>query len=111
MLLSSAEKQGLAVSEQIKNVYPEKVVLLYSGKNIETFGDELINKMRNSVNIETDKMNANVQTSGTYQMAMSGLPKFNLVDNAKNTTQLVVSGKVLAEVVNTENRNREVATS
>lgn len=34
-----AEKQGLAVAEQIKNVYPEKVVLLYSGKNIETFGE------------------------------------------------------------------------
>lgn len=34
-----AEKQGLAVAEQIKNVYPEKIVLLYSGKNIETFGE------------------------------------------------------------------------
>lgn len=33
------EKQGLAVAEQIKKVYPEKVVLLYSGKNIETFGE------------------------------------------------------------------------
>ena len=33
------ERQGLAVAEQIKNVYPEKVVLLYSGKNIETFGE------------------------------------------------------------------------
>lgn len=34
-----AEKQGLAVAEQIKNVYPEKIVVLYSGKNIETFGE------------------------------------------------------------------------
>ena len=33
------DKQGLAVAEQIKNVYPEKVVLLYSGKNVETFGE------------------------------------------------------------------------
>ncbi|OLA48417.1 MAG: hypothetical protein BHW39_01230 [Firmicutes bacterium CAG:552_39_19] len=33
------DRQGLAVAEQIKNVYPEKVVLLYSGKNIETFGE------------------------------------------------------------------------
>ena len=33
------EKQGLAVAEQIKNVYPEKIVLLYSGKNIESFGE------------------------------------------------------------------------
>ena len=59
--------------------------------------------------IETDKMSANVQTSGTYQMAMAGLPTFNLLDNTNNTTQLVVNGKVLAEVVNEENRNREVA--
>lgn len=33
------DRQGLVVAEQIKNVYPEKVVLLYSGKNIETFGE------------------------------------------------------------------------
>ena len=33
------DKQGLAVAEQIKDVYPEKVVLLYSGKNVETFGE------------------------------------------------------------------------
>ena len=33
------DKQGLAVEEQIKDVYPEKVVLLYSGKNVETFGE------------------------------------------------------------------------
>ena len=73
--------------------------------------DSVYNDMQRAVDIETDKMSANVQTSGTYQMAMAGLPTFNLVDNASNTTQLVVNGKVLAEVVNTENRNREVATS
>jgi phage-related protein len=73
--------------------------------------DSVYNDMQRAVDIETDKMNANVQTSGTYQMAMAGMPTFNLVDNASNTTQLVVNGKVLAEVVNTENRNREVATS
>ena len=54
-------------------------------------------------------MSANVQTNGTYQMAMAGLPEFNLLDNTENTTQLVVNGKVLAEVVNTENKYREVA--
>ena len=105
----ATEQMGKFLMEGLNlGIDDEKVHVI---KNIETFGDELINKMRNSVSLETDKMNANVQTSGTYQMAMSGLPKFNLVDNAKNTTQLVVSGKVLAEVVNTENRNREVATS
>ena len=54
-------------------------------------------------------MSANVQTSGTYQMAMAGLPTFNLLDNTNNTTQLVVNGKILAEVVNEENKHREVA--
>ena len=73
--------------------------------------DSVYNDMQRAVDIETDKMSANVQTSGTYQMAMAGTPTFNLVDNANNTTQLVVNGKILAEVVNTENRNREVATS
>lgn len=73
--------------------------------------DSVYNDMQRAVDIETGKMNANVQTSGTYQMAMAGMPTFNLVDNASNTTQLVVNGKVLAEVVNNENRNREVATS
>ena len=73
--------------------------------------DSVYNDMQRAVDIETGKMSANVQTSGTYQMAMAGMPTFNLVDNASNTTQLVVNGKVLAEVVNTENRNREVATS
>ena len=73
--------------------------------------DNVYNDMQRAVDLETSKMSANVQTSGTYQMAMAGMPTFNLVDNASNTTQLVVNGKVLAEVVNTENRNREVATS
>lgn len=31
--------QGLAVAEQIKSVYPEKIVLIYSGKNVESYGD------------------------------------------------------------------------
>lgn len=73
--------------------------------------DNVYNDMQRAIDLETGKMTANVQTSGTYQMAMAGMPTFNLVDNASNTTQLVVNGKVLAEVVNTENRNREVATS
>ena len=73
--------------------------------------DNVYNDMQRAVDLETEKMSANVQTSGTYQMAMSGLPTFNLLDNTNNTTQLVVNGKILAEVVNTENRNREVSTS
>jgi phage-related protein len=73
--------------------------------------DSVYNDMQRAIDLETGKMSANVQASGTYQMAMAGMPTFNLLDNSEHSTQLVVNGKVLAEVVNTENRNREVATS
>ena len=96
---------------------PSKVFADQIGKQLSAgigvgFEDELdnvYNDMQKAVDLETAKMSANVQTSGTYQMAMAGIPEFNLLDNTSNTTQLVVNGKVLAEVVNTENRNREVA--
>ena len=65
--------------------------------------------MQHAIDLETSKMTANVQTSGTYQLAMAGSPTFNLKDNSTHQTELVVNGRVLAEVVNTENRNREVA--
>ena len=71
--------------------------------------DDVYRDMQRAIDFETSKLSANVESSGTYQMAMAGLPTFNLQDNSENTTQLVVDGKVLAEVVNTENRNREVA--
>lgn len=32
-------RQGLAVAEQIKSVYPAKIVLIYSGKNVESYGE------------------------------------------------------------------------
>ena len=73
--------------------------------------DSVYNDMQRAIDLETGRMSANVQASGTYQMAMSGLPTFNLLDNSEHSTQLVVNGKVLAEVVNTENRNREVSAS
>lgn len=81
------------------------------GVGFENEIDSVYNDMQKAIDLETGKMSANVQASGTYQMAMSGLPTFNLLDNTSHSTQLVVNGKVLAEVVNTENRNREVATS
>lgn len=81
------------------------------GVGFEDEIDSVYKDMQHALDLETGKMTANVQSSGTYQMAMAGTPSFNLIDNANNTTQLVVNGKVLAEVVNTENRNREVATA
>ena len=85
-----ADGIGVGMEEELKNVYRD---------------------MQKAIDLETSKMSANVQTSGTYQMAMAGLPTFKLVDKSNNRTQLVVNGKVLAEVVNTENRNREVAVA
>ena len=73
--------------------------------------DKAYKDMQHALDLETGKMTANVQANGTYQMAMAGTPTFNLLDNSSNRTQLVVNGKVLAEVVNTENRNREVAVA
>lgn len=73
--------------------------------------DNVYSDMQHAIDLETSKMTANVQASGTYQMAMAGTPTFNLLDNSEHSTQLVVNGKVLAEVVNTENKNREVAVS
>ena len=79
------------------------------GVGFEDELDNVYNDMQRAIDLETEKMSANVQTSGTYQMAMSGLPEFNLLDNSTQQIQLVANGKVLAEVVNTENKNREVA--
>ena len=81
------------------------------GEGFEDELDDVYKDMQDAVDLETSKLSANVETSGTYQMAMAGVPQFTLEDRSENTHQLVVNGKVLAEVVNTENRNREVATS
>lgn len=79
------------------------------GMGFENEIDNVYRDMQRAIDMETSKMTANVQTSGTYQLAMNGTPTFNLRDNTTNKTQLVVNGRVLADVVNTENRNREVA--
>lgn len=50
-------RQGLAVAEQIKSVYPEKIVLIYSGKNVESYGelpseiDGILAKMESTANL------------------------------------------------------------
>lgn len=112
---------GKGIVKKFKDVFgirsPSRVFRDEIGKQLSAgigvgFEDELnnvYNDMQRAIDLETGKMSANVQTSGTYQMAMVGVPTFNLLDNTNNTTQLVVNSKVLAEVVNTENRTREVA--
>ena len=120
-LKSKVEGFGKGIVDKFKSVFgiksPSKVFKEQIGKYLAEgmgvgFEDELDNvyrDMQNAIDLETAKMSANVQTNGTYQMAMSGIPEFNLLDNTNNTTQLVCDGKVLAEVVNTQNKYREVA--
>lgn len=120
-LKSKVEGFGKGIVDKFKSVFgiksPSKVFKEQIGKYLAEgmgvgFEDELDNvyrDMQNAIDFETGKMSANVQTNGTYQMAMSGVPEFNLLDNTNNTTQLVCDGKVLAEVVNTQNKYREVA--
>lgn len=120
-LKSTVKKWGKGVTGFFKDIFgiksPSRVFKEEIGKYLaegmgEGFESELDNVYRNmqkAVDLNTSKMSANVQTNGTYQMAMAGTPEFNLLDNTENTTQLVVNGKVLAEIVNQENRYREVA--
>lgn len=122
-LKSGVKNLGKGIVNGFKNVFgihsPSRVFADEIGSQLSAglgvgFEEELDNVYRNmqhAIDLETEKMSANVQSNGTYQMAMTGLPIFNLLDNTEHTTQLVVNGKVLAEVVNTENKNREVATA
>ncbi len=120
-LKSSVESLGSGIVKKFKSVFgiksPSRVFRDEIGKYLaegvgvgfEDEMDKVYRDMQKAIDFNTEKMSANVQTNGTYQMAMAGLPEFNLLDNTENTTQLVVNGKVLAEVVNTENKYREVA--
>lgn len=120
-LKGKVESFGNGIVKKFKSVFgissPSKVFRDEIGKflaegvgvGFEDEIDSVYSDMQKAIDFNTDKMSANVQTNGTYQMAMAGLPEFNLLDNTENTTQLVVNGKVLAEVVNTENKYREVA--
>lgn len=122
-LVNKIKGIGKTITSAIKSVFgihsPSRVFRDEIGKNLalglgEGFDKEMDNvyrDMQRAIDLETGKMTANVQASGTYQMAIAGLPTFNLLDNSEHSTQLVVNGKILAEVVNTENRNREVASA
>lgn len=111
--------QGIvdSIKKKLKIKSPSRVFRDEVGKRMAEgigvgFKDEMqdvYKEMQRTIDLETDKMSANVETNGSYQVAMKGTPAFNLKDNSTNQTQLVVDGRVLAEVVNTENRNREVA--
>lgn len=100
--------QGFALGVEDEERNSLKVVKDYGTEMLDGLDDVYL-QMQKSVALETSKMSANVKTSGTYQIAMNSTPTFNLRDNSTNRTELVVDGRKLAEVVNTQNRSREVA--
>lgn len=100
------EGLGLGIEKGQKDVL--NTVNRFSSDILDGF-DDMYMEMQKTVDLETSKMSANVKTSGTYQIAMNSTPTFNLRDNSTNRTELVVDGRKLAEVVNTQNRSREVA--
>lgn len=87
---------GQLMAEEIQNDFDDGISDIY-------------NNMQRTIDMETGRISTSIQSGGTYKVAMTGSQTFNLKDNSTNQTQLVVNGRVLAEVVNTENRNREVA--
>ena len=100
--------QGFSLGVEDEESNAVKTVKNFSSEMLEGLDDVYL-QMQRSVDLETSKMSANVKTSGTYQIAMNSTPTFNLRDNSTNRTELVVDGRKLAEVVNTQNRSREVA--
>ena len=72
------------------------------------FEDELSNvydDMQKAVDLETEKMSANVQTGNVYNKVMNTTP---VQVNGTYTSRLEVNGEVLAEVVNDVNDKKDL---
>lgn len=72
------------------------------------FEEELSNvydNMQKAVDLETEKMSANVQTGKVYNKVMNTTP---VQVNGTYTSKLEVNGEVLAEVVNDVNDKRDI---
>ena len=72
------------------------------------FEDELSNvykDMEKAINLETEKMSANVQTGNVYNNIMNTTP---VQVNGTYTSRLEVNGEVLAEVVNDVNDKKDL---
>ena len=72
------------------------------------FEDELSNvykDMEKAINLETEKMSANVQTGNVYNNIMNTTP---VQVNGTYTSRLEVNGEVLAEVVNDVNEKKDL---
>ena len=72
------------------------------------FEEELSNvydDMQKAVDLETEKMSANVQTGNVYNKVMNTTP---VQVNGTYTSRLEVNGEVLAEVVNDVNDKKDL---
>ena len=119
-LKNKVESLGNGIVKKFKSVFgiksPSKVMRDQIGKYIAEgigvgFEDEINNVyrgMQNAIDYENDKLQSHIEGGSVAQNIYSD-NTFKFLDNTNNTTQLVVSGKVLAEVVNEENKYREVA--
>lgn len=119
-LKNKVESFGKGIISKFKSVFgiksPSRVMRDQIGKylaeGIEVgFEDEIhdvYKDMQNAIDYENDKLQSHIEGGSVSQNIYSD-NTFKFLDNSNNTTQLVVSGKVLAEVVNEENTYREVA--
>ena len=107
LALGMEKEENTAIKEAKE--FTEKVVSQFEDMQLDDVFTSAYQSLQEAVELETSKITANVETGRNYQDAIKREPTFNLQDNSTNQTQLVVNGKVLAEVVNTENKNREVA--
>ena len=70
-------------------------------KNISSAYDD----MQKAINLETEKMSANVQTGNVYNNIMNTTP---VQVNGTYTSRLEVNGEILAEVVNDVNEKKDL---
>lgn len=108
---------GKSILNGLKNFFgirsPSRVFRDEIGKQLSAgigvgFEEELSNvydKMQKAINLETEKMSANVQTGNVYNNIMNTTP---VQVNGTYTSRLEINGEVLAEVVNDVNDKKEL---
>lgn len=108
---------GSAILNGIKSFFgissPSKLMKDEVGKYIAEgvgvgFEDELssvYNDMQKAIDLETEKMSANVQTGSVYNNVMNTIP---VQVNGNYTSRLEVDGEVLATVVNDVNDKKDL---
>ena len=108
---------GSAILDGIKSFFgissPSKLMKDEVGKYIAEgvgvgFEDELSNvydDMQKAIDLETEKMSANVQTGSVYNNVMNTIP---VQINGNYTSRLEVDGEVLATVVNDVNDKKDL---